>query len=90
MAILVTMQVGPVDRDKFLAADKWSESKGPFKGMLSHKVYFGEGDPKTALIVDEWESHDHFHAATEDLGDEYNKRAGTEGLDWTTGVWAIG
>lgn len=87
MGILVTMQVGPVDRDKFLAAEKWAESLGPFKGRKSHRVLFGENDPKTALYLEEWDSHDSFHAATEGVGDEFNKRAGTEGLDWTTNVW---
>jgi heme-degrading monooxygenase HmoA len=87
MAITVTMQVGPVDREKFLAATKWADSKGPFAGFRARKVLFGEHDPKTALVVEEWDSHDSFHAASDAVGDEFNKRAGTEGLDWITGVW---
>lgn len=89
MAILVTMSVGPVDRDKFLAAMKWAETQGSFKGRKSHRVLFGENDPKQALSIAEWDSHDSFHAATEGIGDEFNRRAGTEGLDWITNVWVV-
>jgi hypothetical protein len=41
------------------------------------------------LIVQEWDSHDSFHTSSDKYGDEFNQRAGTEGLDWRTGVWTV-
>jgi len=87
MAILVTMEVGPVDWAKFQSAVQWMESQ-PAAGLRSNKVYRMESDPSMLLMVQEWDSHDAFHATSEKLGDELNRRAGTEGLDWRTGVWS--
>jgi quinol monooxygenase YgiN len=88
MAVLVTMQVGPVDWGKFGDAIAWAETlESP--GMRWRKVHRSESDPKNVLILEEWDSHDAFHALSEKYGDEFNKRAGTEGLDWVSGVWTI-
>ena len=89
MAILVTMEVGPVDRTRFQEAMAWMEAQ-PEEGVRSSRVYYAEDDPTVALVVQEWESHDAFHASSDKYGDEFNSRAGTEGLDWRTGVWTIG
>lgn len=86
MAVLVTMRVGPVDWDRFRSAIEWANSK-PQAGLRSAKVYRGEGDPKTVFVVQTWDSHDAFHTSSDQLGDEFNNRAGTEGLDWETGIW---
>jgi hypothetical protein len=43
-----------------------------------------------ALVVQEWDSHDAFHKSSDKYGDEFNQRAGTQGLDWRTGVWTVG
>lgn len=88
MGILVTMQVGPVDFEKFKAADAWM-SKLETPGRRSSKIYRAEGDPKSVLVVQEWDSHGSFHGASEKHGDEFNKRAGTEELEWITGVWTL-
>jgi len=88
MAVLVTMQVGPVDPARFAAAIKEFDSR-TYPGFRSRKVYTAEGDPKTVLLLEEWDSHDAFHKATEGEGDEFNAKAGTEGLDWITGIWTI-
>jgi heme-degrading monooxygenase HmoA len=86
MAVVVTMEVGPVDWSKFQAAMDWMNSE-PQTGLASNKVYRSEDDPNKLLVVQEWDSHDSFHAASDKYGDEFNRRAGTEGLDWRTGVW---
>ena len=88
MAILVTMEVGPVDWSKFEAAVKWMDAQTE-PGLRSSKVYRKEGEPAMLLVMQEWDSHDSFHASSEKMGDEFNRRAGTEGLDWRTGVWSI-
>lgn len=87
MAVLVTMEVGPVDWEKFEAAMKWmgEQREG---GLRSARVLRSEADPATLLVIQEWDSHDAFHQSSEKLGDEFNRRAGTEGLDWRTGVWS--
>ncbi len=87
MSVLISMQVGPVDWDKFRAAAQWSNTV-PAPGLLSVRVYRAEDDPKTALILQEWESHQAFHQMADTYGEEFNRRAGTEGLDWTDRVWA--
>jgi quinol monooxygenase YgiN len=88
MAILVSMEVGPVDWTRFQAAMDWMTTQ-PEPGMHSTKVYRAESGPATVLVLQEWDSHEAFHAASDKYGDEFNRRAGTEGLDWRTGVWAI-
>jgi hypothetical protein len=37
--------------------------------------------------MSEWDGHDQMHAASEKYGDDFNREAGTEGLDWTTHIW---
>lgn len=86
MAILVTMQVGPVDWERFHAADQWMAERRS-EGLRSHRVLQSESDPKTVLVIQEWDSHDTFHHMSERYGDEFNRRAGTEDLDWVTSVW---
>lgn len=88
MAMMVTMQVGPVDWSKFRAAMAWAnQSEAP--GRHWTHVYKGESDANTAFVVEEWDSHDAMHAYQEKLGDEFNRRAGTDGLQWTTATWQL-
>ena len=88
MAILVTMQVGPVDWDKFKSAAEWGRGF-PAPERASSKVYRSQSDPKQVLVVEEWASHDAMHKYQDQLGDEFNSRAGTEGLDWQTNIWEL-
>jgi hypothetical protein len=37
--------------------------------------------------LSEWESHDAMMAATDRFGDDFNRDAGTEGLEWETRIW---
>jgi hypothetical protein len=88
MAILVTMQVGPVDWNKFKAASDWSKAF-PAAGRRSSRIYRLGEDPGQVLIVEEWDSHDAMHTYQDKVGDEFNQRAGTEGMEWETGVWEL-
>ena len=88
MAVLVTMQVGPVDWSKFKSALDWSTPFRPPQRLTSH-VYRSQGDSSQVLIVERWLSHEAMHEYQEKYGDEFNKRAGTEGLQWQTGVWEL-
>jgi hypothetical protein len=87
MAVVVTMEVGPVDWAKFESAMTWMNAQ-PAPGLRSNRVCRMESDPRMLLVLQEWDSHDAFHANSEKFGDEFNRRAGTEGLDWRTGVWS--
>ena len=88
MAVLVTMEVGPVDWAKFQGAMDWMNSQ-PSPGLRSNQVHRSESDPANVLVVQEWDSHDAFHSMSDKYGDDFNRRAGTDGLDWRTGVWAL-
>ena len=88
MAIIVTMQVGPVDWNKFKAALDWGKAT-PANGRSYSRVYRAESDPSTVLIVEEWDSHDSMHRYQEQLGEEFNRRAGTEGLEWQDRTWEL-
>jgi len=88
VSIVVTMQVGPVDWEKFKAATEWS-NQFPATGRTSGRIYRSEEDPSQVFVVEEWESHDAMHAYQDRVGDEFNSRAGTEGLEWQTGVWEL-
>jgi quinol monooxygenase YgiN len=86
MAILVTMQVGPVDWSKFKAAiDTLKGSPAP--GRKSSEVYRNQSDPGVVLIVETWDSHDAMNAYQEKVGDDFNEQAGTAGMHWETGLW---
>jgi hypothetical protein len=88
MAILVSMQVGPVDWNKFKGAmDTVGEDKPA--GLNWRHVYRGEQDGNRVLVLEEWDSHDAMHAYQEKVGDEFNAKAGTEGMQWTTGTWEL-
>lgn len=88
MSILLTMQVGPVDWEKFQSALEWASSQG-MPGLISSRTYRAENDPATVIMIQEWESHDAFHTVGDELGPEFNARAGTEGADWIDRTWVL-
>jgi quinol monooxygenase YgiN len=88
MAILVTMQVGPVDWTKFKAAIDRFSSERP-AGQHSSRAFRQQGDPSRVLVVEEWDSHDAMHAFQEKVGDEFNRLAGTEGMEWDVKLWDL-
>ena len=89
-SVVVWMTVRPRDWSKFKDTIGWYvegiKSDKP-KGLHSTHVYKREGDPGLVLDIEEWDSHDDWHAVSEKYGDEFNKRADTEGLDWETFIW---
>ncbi len=89
MAILLTMQVGPVDWSKFKAALDWSKGAATATGRAYGRVYRSESDPSRVLIVEEWDSHDSMHSYQEQVGEEFNNRAGTADAEWDDAVWEL-
>jgi quinol monooxygenase YgiN len=87
MSVLVQMRVRAPDVDRFKRAyDEWLPRIGEMGGK-SVGVYRAENDPNEVTLLEEWESHDAMHEASEKYGDEFNSTAGTEGLDWETRIW---
>lgn len=87
MSVLVQMRVRVDDVDRFKAAyDQWLPQMGEMGGT-SVGLYFAESDPNEVSLLEEWESHDQMHAASEKYGDQFNESAGTVGKDWETRVW---
>jgi hypothetical protein len=82
------MQVGPVDWTKFKSALDWAKTL-PSPGRSYSRVYRMEQDPNQVLVIEEWDSHEAFHKVTDQVGDEFNRRAGTEGMHWETGTWEL-
>ena len=88
MSILVTMQVGPVDWTKFKAAMDHFAAERP-AGLHASRTYRQQGDASRVLLVEEWDSHDAMHAFQEKVGDEFNRMAGTEGMEWDVSLWDL-
>lgn len=87
MSVLVQMRVRAPDVAKFKAAyDAWLPKIADFGGK-SIGIYSAENDPNEVTLLEEWDSHDAMHEASEKHGDEFNAAAGTEGLDWETRIW---
>jgi quinol monooxygenase YgiN len=86
MAIFVTMQVGPVDWAKFSNAMQ-TLSGAPAPGRNSYRVYRMQSDPRNVLVVEEWDSHDSMHTYQDKVGPEFQRLAGTEGMNWQVALW---
>jgi quinol monooxygenase YgiN len=87
MSVLVQMRVRAPDVERFKAAyEQWQPTISEHGGR-SMGVYQAEHDPNEVAILEEWDSHDSMNEATEEYGEAFNEKAGTEGLDWETRVW---
>jgi hypothetical protein len=88
MALFVTMEVGPVDWQRFSRAMEWS---APFRpaDRLSCDIYRSQEDPASVLVVERWSTHGAMHAYQDKYGDEFNERAGTQGMEWRVQVWDL-
>jgi quinol monooxygenase YgiN len=87
MSVVVAMRVKVPDWDAFKGAIEWYTSKGKPAGLHWSKTYHQEGDPNHILLLEEWDDHDSFHKSSDEVGDEFVKRAKAEGLEWETFVW---
>jgi quinol monooxygenase YgiN len=87
MTVLVQMRVKAPDVEQFKTAyADWEPRLADF-GARSLGVYQAEGESGEVTLLEEWDSHDSMHEASEKYGDEFNAAAGTEGLDWETRIW---
>lgn len=85
--VLVQFRVKVPDVERFKAA---AQKFGPVieeLGGRNHRAYVAESDPSEVCTLSEWESHDAMMAGTDSFGDDFNREAGTEGLEWETRIW---
>src|SRR5437870_3549614 len=90
MTVLVTMRGRVSDWKHFKGALEWAAEKMKKDrphGLHSTQSYRREGDPGLVLDLEEWDSHDIWMQFADEVGEEFNKRADTEGLDWETFIW---
>jgi quinol monooxygenase YgiN len=87
MSVLVQFQVKVPDVDKFKMA--WEELKplAAEDGARNQALYQDENDPTVVSLMSEWDSHDAMHASSEKRGEEFQAKAGSEGLEWETRIW---
>ena len=87
MSVLVQMRVRAPDVERFKKAyAEWEPRLGDFGGKTVG-LYRDESDPNEVTLLEEWESHDQMHEASEKYGEQFNATAGTEGLEWETRIW---
>jgi len=84
---VVWMTVSPPDWAAFKDTVGWVLDRERPKGVHSTHVYRREGDPSQVLDLEEWDSHDIWMEFADKVGEEFNQRAKTEGLDWETFIW---
>jgi len=86
-SVVVWMTVSPPDWNAFKETVGWMHSLPRPKGLHSAHTYRREGNPDLVLELEEWDSHDIWMQSADEVGEEFNKRAKTEGLDWETFIW---
>ena len=87
MAVLVQMRVTAPDIERFVATAKRFEPRFAGLGAEHQSVCQVEGGSGEMSLFAEWDSHDAMMAATDQLGEQFNDEAGTQGLDWETRIW---
>lgn len=87
MSVLVQFQVRVPDVDKFKAAYEELKPLAQQDGARNQALYQDENDPNMVSLLAEWDSHDQMHESSEKRGQEFQAKAGTEGLDWETRIW---
>lgn len=87
MSVLVQYEVTPPDADRFLKTAKKFQPIVQQEGGKPIGIYRLESGPSRFLVLEEWESHDAMHIVSDKYGDEFNRDAGTEGVEWVTKIW---
>ena len=85
--VLVQFIVTVPDVERFKTA--WEEARPLFEqdGATNGSLYQAEGNPNELAMFGEWASHDAMMESSEQRGEEFQAKAGTDGLDWETRIW---
>jgi quinol monooxygenase YgiN len=87
MSVVVQFTVKVPDVAKFKAAFDEDKPDMEGDGARNPALYEDENEPGVVSMIAEWDSHDAMHASSEKRGEEFQAKAGTEGLDWETRIW---
>ena len=87
MSVLVQFRVNVEDVDRFKRTSDAFVSVMEGLGGRNVHAYVAESEPHEVCTLSEWDSHDAMMAATDQFGDDFNREAGTEGLEWETRIW---
>jgi quinol monooxygenase YgiN len=87
VSVLVQFRVRVQDVDRFRATQEKYLSVMEELGARNVRAYVAESDPNEITTMSEWDSHDHMMSATDRFGEDFNRDAGTEGLEWETRIW---
>ena len=85
--VLVQFRVRVPDVERFKATQEKYLPMMEELGGRNNRAYFAESDPNEVTTFSEWESHDAMMAATDKFGDDFNREAGTEDIEWETRIW---
>jgi hypothetical protein len=85
--VLVQFRVKVPDVERFRRAGEQFAPIIADLGGRNHRAYVSEADPTEVCTLSEWDSHDAMMAATDRFGEDFNRAAGTEGLEWETRIW---
>lgn len=87
MSVLVQFRVRVPDIERFRRTQEKYRPVMEGLGGRAIRAYVAESDPSEVTTLSEWGSHDEMMAATDRFGDDFNREAGTEGLEWETRIW---
>ena len=87
MPVMVQYIVKVSDVDRFVTTSEKFAPMMEEMGGRNGGVYEDENDPGLVTTISEWESQDQMHEAIEKYDDQFNEKAGTADLRWTTHIW---
>ena len=87
MSVLVQFRVRVLDVERFKATVEKYLPVMEAAGARNNRAYYAESDPNEVCTMGEYDSHDAMMEATDKFGEDFNRDAGTEGLEWETRIW---
>ncbi|HLQ60596.1 MAG TPA: antibiotic biosynthesis monooxygenase [Candidatus Acidoferrales bacterium] len=87
MAVTVLMRIKVPDWERFRRAYEELFERPAAPGFIEAQLLRRDGDPDEVLLLQRWESHAAMGAFTDEIGEEFNRAAGTEGAEWDDSVW---
>jgi len=87
MPVTVLMRVKISDWERFRRAYEELFARPPAPGLIDAQLLRRDGDPDDVLLLQRWESHATMGSFTDEVGEDFNRAAGTEGAEWDDSVW---
>lgn len=87
MAVVVQFSVTPADPERLIDAFKRFAEATAGAGVRHRRIYRLGSDPSRFCTLEEYDSPEHAHRVSDELGAEFNREAGTESAEWEAKVW---